>query len=74
MSGALEVTSVNRSETVPEPELLIPPPPPREAWLNVTRSPLSTRVAVLKIPPPWRCALLWVTTVRLIRVVLPVFV
>ena len=60
LSGELEAITVNCSTTVPEPELLIPPPSPREAWLNVTGSPLSTMVAVLKIPPPWSFALLWV--------------
>ena len=70
MSGVLKATSVNCSETVPEPALKIPPPS-LEAWLKVTRAALSTRVPMLRIPPPRLPALLRLTDVKLIEVLEP---
>src|SRR6476660_1780561 len=72
LSGVLKATSVNCSETVPEPALKIPPPS-LEAWLKVTRSALSTRVPMLRIPPPRLPALMPLHDATLLEVLQPAY-
>ena len=65
MSGELKATRVNRSDTVPLPSLRMPPP--SVALLNTTRSPVSTVVPSLSIPPPMPRARLRAMSVPLTR-------